>query len=129
MKKTTLPKKKIPDVIETKEQRHLKCELTDTELLSKGNELANKMDQIAALEDTKKAYVTQLKAQTDELTAQTKVLQGAVRNKWEFRMVECIHRMFRKSCVVTVVRQDTEQKIVDRKMTMDERQSNLFQDE
>ena len=117
MEKTKSPKKKTKTTIVTKEQRYLKCDLSDEELLTKGTDLANKLDRITALEDTKKAHAAQLKAQIEELTAQVKVLHGAVRNKWEFRNVDCKHELIHKTAKVKVTRIDTGAVIVDRKMT------------
>jgi len=115
-----------PNVKTFKHTQRLKCLLTDAELLEKGEELARTLDEVVSLEDEKKAITEQFKSKITELESRSSVLRSPVRNKYDFRPVDCIQTMDNNEGTSKTVRLDTGDIVEERKLTYDERQGNLF---
>lgn len=117
--------KVTPKTKTTNEQRMLKCMLTEPELLEAGANLAAKLDDLktcqAELDSVKKGY----KAKEAEIEAQITTLQITVRNKYELRSVECENVQDFVSLECYVVRKDTGEELLRRKLTSEEKQSKL----
>jgi len=113
----------------TKHTRSLKVQLTDKDVLGVAEELSKVLDEIKAIDEEKKAVVANLKSRTEEKEARCSTLQSLVRNKWEYRPVDCEETMDNNTGKVTTRRLDTDEVIEERDMTYDERQSKLFDDE
>ena len=108
-----------------KHTRTLKCNLTDAELLEKAAALTRTIDEQISLENEKKAIVASFKAKIDQATAAVADLNNIVRNKCDYRAVDCEETRDAAKGTVVVVRLDTSELIVERKMTQDERQGSL----
>ena len=78
------------DKIKTTTERHLlKCQLTQDQLLARGNKLAHILDDLTKLADEKKAVSEQHKAQEAKLQAEITVLQQEIRNCYVMEYIEC----------------------------------------
>lgn len=124
-----MAEKKQDKIKESKFTKRLKVGLTTPELLQAGEDLAKTLDEICDIEDEKKAIVENFKAKLTELEAQATQFQQKVRNKWEYQPVDCIETMNNTNGTVTKKRLDTNEVIEERKMTYDERQSKLWDEE
>jgi hypothetical protein len=121
-KKTEKPEEQVKT---TRETHTLKCSLTDKELLSHGEDLATALDNLRKSEDEKKSVVESFKAQQARLEADIAAKQLLVRNKWEFRKVDCNLVMNYSTQTATLIRLDTDEVVNERKMTHDELQLDL----
>jgi hypothetical protein len=109
----------------TKEQRSLRCLLTQEELLAAGEKLAELLDNLRRAESERESVSKQYKAREAELAAQIESQQLLVRNKSGYRMVDCVNVLDYTDAKCLVTRTDTGEIIVDRKLTEDEKQSTL----
>ncbi len=109
----------------TKEKRSLRCQLTQEELLAAGEKLAELLDNLRRAESERESVVKQYKAKEAELAAQIESQQLLVRNKSEIRTVDCVNVLDYTDVKCIVTRLDTDEIIVDRKLTEDEKQSTL----
>lgn len=70
-------------------KRHLKCELTDAEILASGRELADKQAELAALENEKKRITSDFGAKIKSKEIDVSILTRRVQSGYEFRDVDC----------------------------------------
>ena len=118
-------KTKEPVVKTIKHTQTLKCELTEEELRTAGQELARNLDEIEALNDGLKEVKADYKAQIENKEASAKIQRNKVRNKYDYRGVTCTKTMNYKAGSVIITRDDTDSVIVSRKMTPEERQQKM----
>lgn len=118
--KKVIPPVKVLEITET-----LKCQLTETEVLAAGQELAEKLQQHHTLEGEKKAVTGQFAAQIKEVDAKVEQKRNLVQNKFEFRPVKCSETHDYKEGTVVVLRLDTSEVVSKRAMTQDERQGKF----
>lgn len=109
----------------TKETRHLKCELTQEEILAAGDALATAIDNAHKLQDEKKAVVDSFKAKEAAIEAEITTQQLLVRNKHDYRMVDCDNVLDYETLEYYVIRLDTGKEVTRRKMTEEEKQTTL----
>jgi len=109
--------------------KNLKVELTYDELLAAGEELAKSLDIINDLDTELESIKKNFKSKITEETARVEQNQGKVRNKWDYREVDCEETTDKKTKTVKTVRLDTAEVIDSRKMTYNELQGKLFADD
>lgn len=123
-KKNTTPK------IATKQQtEYLKCVLTAEEVAVAANDLAKLLDDTQALEDQLASVKADFKAKIEKCEADTRVKQRLVRDKCDYRQVECDVEYNYSTLMVKITRKDTNEVIEDRKMTLGEKQMTMDFDE
>ena len=122
-------KKKEEKISTSKEFHNLKVSLTEDELLQAGEDLANAIDEVNKLEDEKKALVEDFKARIAVHEATIAVKQRLVRNKNEYRNVECELTLNYTAQKAKLVRLDTKEVVSEREMTMEEKQMQMFDNE
>ncbi len=100
--------------------------LTEAELLEAGSNLAQALADEAALEQEKAQMASSYAAKIKEASGKIDNLRMLVKNKSDMRKVDCVEVMDNSSGLVFVVRMDTKEIIRERKMTSDERQSEII---
>lgn len=103
----------------------LPCELTNNELLERGNEMAHVEQDIAAEEKKQKSLKTELKARMDTLISQRSDLANRIANRQELRDIRVRIEIDYNAGKWMKTRLDTGQVIKSREITEDERQLNL----
>ena len=109
----------------THERHHLKCQLTQEELLERGDQMAHALDELNRLADEKKALGEELKAKEAKTQAEITVLQQLVRNKYDRRLVDCNLVINYTTQKALLVRLDTEETIEERDLTEEEKQMDM----
>jgi hypothetical protein len=122
-------KKDEPSVKTTSEHRLLKYILTDEEVRVAGDTLARNLDELEVLDDKLKEIKADFKAQIEAKEAAAKVQRNLVRNKYDYRNIPCTMVLNYTEGTVVVMRNDTEQIVIDRKMSMEEKQMDMGFDE
>ena len=121
-----MAKKEVKEDVKTVPfETSLKCELTESELLTKGASMADAQEQLANFENEAKTVAGQFKAKIDEQKARLASLASTVRSKAEYRAVKCRRNMFYDTGMVQEVRLDTMEIITTREMTENEKQLQL----
>lgn len=108
------------------EARELRCPLSDSELQERGEQMAEKLAEIDKLEASFELVRKQHNAQVKEIEGDLHAVAIEVREKSEFRQVECVTRIDLEAKVVEVIREDTGEIIKSRAATKDELQGKLF---
>lgn len=103
----------------------LKCELTDKEHTEAAVALAEALDDMTAAESEKKSLVEQFKARIEAANAEAVRLTGLVRNRYEFRDIQCEEVKNFQTGQLTVTREDTSEIVKERELTMEEKQRPL----
>jgi len=116
----------VPEVKKHTFTKSLKVQLTNDEILSAAESLAKTLDELGSLEDDKKSLVESFKAKITEAEARTTQYKAKVRDKYEWRPVDCEETMDPAAGTVVVKRLDTDEVIEERSMTYEERQGQLF---
>lgn len=106
-------------------KRHLRCALTQEELIERGQKLTYHMAEVQAAENDLASFKSQSKSRIDAATAEVRKYQQQVAEQAEWRDVECEDRMDFDSKTVTSIRLDTGEIIGTRRMTEDELQGTL----
>ena len=104
----------------------LKCVLSQEELLKTGTELARALDEQVELEEELQSIKDSFKGKLTTAGARITSLKSIVRDKCDYRKVDCEQVFDNKTGTVTETRKDTGEVIETRKMTADERQSKMF---
>ena len=121
-----MAKKEVKEDVKTVPfETSLKCELTESELLTKGASMADAQEQLANFENEAKTVAGQFKAKIDEQKARLASLASTVRSKAEYRAVKRRRNMFYDTGMVQEVRLDTMEIITTREMTENEKQLQL----
>lgn len=106
----------------------LRVSLTQDELLDTADELAQALIDIEKanneLESIKSSYKSKLK----ELEGRMEQLRGRIRDKFDIRKVDCVEMLNNTTGQATKVRMDTEEVCEERKMTANERQGTLWEE-
>ncbi len=112
--------------IATKEQtEYLKCALTAKEVAVAANDLAKLLDDIHALEDQLVSIKADFKAKLEKCEADIRVSQRLVRDKYEYRNVECDVEYNYLTLMVKITRKDTAEIVEERKMSLAEKQMTM----
>jgi len=116
--------------IATKEQtEYLKCALTAKEVAVAANDLAKLLDDSQALDDQLVSVKADFKAKLEKCEAGIRVSQRLVRDKYEYRNVDCEVEYNYSTLMVKITRKDTSEIVEDRKMTLGEKQMTIDFDE
>lgn len=108
------------------EVRRIPVDLSDKELLEKGNELADILQKIECEEANTELIKADIKARMSALEAQRANVVLLITSKKELRDVRCSIVVDRKNKgMVKIVRNDNGQVVGTREMTGDERQRSL----
>ncbi len=102
-----------------------KVQLTDEEIRDAGESLAKLTDDIDEKEAAKKAVTSQFKAELDGMTADARKQASLVRNKYEYRLVDCSEAFDYDHSEVSTYRDDTGELLRKRTMTTEEKQAEL----
>ena len=124
--------KKEPKEVTKKVRKYstnLKVQLTDNEIIEAASAMAKSMDIVKSLEADLASLKSNFKAKIAEETARLEQYQGKVRNKSDYREVDCEETKDKKTKKITTVRLDTGEVIEDRNMTYNELQGKLFEDD
>ena len=109
-----------------KETKPLPCQLTEKEIGTCGREAARAYSAHVRIEGELKSVKSEYKAKLDEQKALIAKFSGRVESGTETRDVECIEVKNWTEATVIVTRSDTKEKIEDRPMREDEKQTELF---
>lgn len=107
------------------EQQFLKCVLTEEEVAQAAGELAREVENLKELEEALGSIKAEFKGKTEKAEANISIKARLVRDKHEYRNVECDVTYDYSACDVTVTRKDTGEIIETRKMTYNERQTTM----
>ena len=115
--------KKKSRISEQTVKTHLKCKLSVEEVAEASENTARLVQEKAVQEADKKSAMAGFKARIDAAEAGIVSESNKVRDKYEYRDVECtVTRDYEKK-TIKKVRSDTEETIEDRKMTLGEKNS------
>ena len=117
--------KEKPRTKTTKEVRILKCLLTQEEILQAGDDLATALDNLKQVQAEKDSVSKTFKAKEAELEANITAKQVLVRNKYDYRKVDCNNILDYETTECFVIRTDTNEEIIRRAMSEDEKQTTL----
>lgn len=121
-----MPKKK-DKVRETEVTENLKCVLTEDEVKSEGEHLARLIQDKAGLENDLKSVKASFKAKIEAAEAGIISASNKVRDKYEYRNVDCIKHQNFSTGMMHMVRTDTDEMFDDHKMSVREKQDeDLF---
>lgn len=107
----------------------LKVRLTDVEILEYADQMARAIDNLTQLEEEKKAVADSYKAKVTEAEATVQRITNLVRNKYDYRPVDCEQTMDNNTGTAKTIRLDTGELIEDRMLTYNERQGSLFEED
>lgn len=124
-KKAAAKKKPVRKPRVEKFCQQLKCELTIEEKLQVAETLADMQREIERLESEKKEFTTSIKAKIETAKAQAMEAGEQFRTGHEFRRVDCTRMFNWKTGTVIEIRKDTNETLVNRKMTNEEDQVKL----
>lgn len=113
---------KIKTITET---RSLKCDLTEEELLQAGEDLAKAIDEARTLEEQRKSVNEDFKAKIAAEEAEITIKQRLVRNKNEFRNVQCELTLNYTTQKAVSIRTDTKEVVQERYMSYEEKQMKI----
>ena len=102
-----------------------KVQLTEEEVREAAEKLAKLTDDIEGKEADKKSVASQYKADIDRLTGDARASAALVRNKYEYRQVECREEFDYDHFTVSVMRLDTGETVRTRALTTAEKQAEL----
>ena len=117
--------KEKPRTKTTKEVRILKCLLTQEEILQAGDDLATALDNLKQVQAEKDSVSKTFKAKEAELEANITAKQVLVRNKYDYRKVDCDNILDYETTECYVIRTDTNEEVIRRAMSEDEKQTTL----
>lgn len=116
--------KRAPEVRQS--TRHLKCELSDAELLESGKALADRSAELVALENEKTRIMSDFGARIKGREADISILTNRIQSRYEFRDVLCEEWLDDpKPGKKTVRRTDTQEVVAIEDMTASEMQREL----
>jgi hypothetical protein len=118
--------KATPNIKKFQHSETLKCVLDNEELLRTGSELARALDESTALESELQSIKDSFKGKITTVDAKVSSLKAIVRDKCDYRKVDCEEIFDNDAGIVTKTRLDTGEIIDKRKMTAKERQSKMF---
>ena len=102
-----------------------KYQFSKIELIEIAEILARKLSEAETKEAEKKDVASQFATQIKTLQNEMSALAACVRNKYEYRGIECDVLLDYKNNAVNYVRQDTGETVRTRVMTATERQEEL----
>ena len=112
-------------VITKQVREFLKCELSINEVATAANDLARLLDDKTAIEEELQSIKASFKAKLEKCDADIRMKQRFVRDKFEYRQVECDIRYDQGKSNVITVRKDTGEVTETRDMTQEEKQMKM----
>ncbi len=120
-------KKKKDKIRETEVTENLKCVLSEDEVKQAGETMARLVQDKGRLEGDLKSIKASFKAKLEAAEAGIIDAGNKVRDKYEYRDVDCVKHQNFSTGVLKMVRTDTGRVFEDRKMSVREKQEeNLF---
>jgi hypothetical protein len=107
-------------------KRNLPCKLTDTEVQTKGTELAKAFKEIEAEEEHQKSVRSDMKAKLDGMNLSASNLSTQITERIEYRDVDVDFVLDETEQVVKTVRSDTGETVDVRQATQDELQADFL---
>ena len=118
-------KKMESKIITKQQQEYLKCILTEEEVAQAANELAREVSTLKELDEALNSIKAEFKGKIEKSEANIGIKARLVRDKHEYRNVECdVFHNF-TDCTITIIRKDTGETVETRKMTFAEKQITL----
>ena len=108
------------------EIRSLSCPLSDEDYKLRAHKLASALQKKMEVEAHKKAVAERYNSEIKSLDEEVGDLTAVVKNKCEFRPVECVWKEDHKTSMMRLIRIDTGTEIDSRAMTAAEKQVKLF---
>lgn len=109
-----------PKILTTNEDKTLRVPLTDKELLEAGQKVADALQSLAGLEGEMQSFKEQMNGKVAEAEGKVQRYSALVRQKYEYRDVNCeVVKNYAKK-LYTVTRLDTGEVVESRNMTNDE---------
>ena len=105
--------------------QHLKVTLTDEQKKGYSEEIAQAVEEVAEGQNELKFVSTEIKARIQTSEAKLKELANKIRAGYEMKPVECLQTMDFSNGTVKIVRLDTDEIVLERAMTVEERQPEL----
>ncbi len=125
-----LKKAKKSDVIKSfVETDTLRVKLTTDEILAAGDALAEALSQSFEFEAELDEFKKHIKGKLAELENKIDASRKKVHDKWEYRKVDTVEVKNNTVGNVIKIRMDTSEIFDERKMTADERQGSLWDEE
>lgn len=115
----------IREPVETRETRLLKCVLTADEIEQRTENLIAAIDRHKAARADGKSAAAQYKSLMETAEADTDRLTNVVRDRTEYRQIQCVTTSDWETLRVITVREDTGEIVEERDMRQDERQMPL----
>lgn len=106
--------------------RILPCELSDIELIAKGEDLAAELTALEEAEAEAKADAQKHKETQAGIKDKIRKLRKAIEERSEDREVPCEERIVRERGVAQVYRLDTGEMVSERKLELDDVQADIF---
>lgn len=108
-----------------KHTRQLRVDLTDDELISAGQEMADAEQSIGVFEKEAKSYAQNFSSKINTAKAVRSEKSQLLTNKYELRSVECLETIDFEKGVAATVRTDTGEELSTRNLSEDEKQREL----
>lgn len=122
---TKVDTKKQAKTVTKLQQEYLKCVLTEEEVAQAANELAREVASLKELDEALISIKSEFKGKMEKSEANISVKARLVRDKHEYRNVECDVIYNYTDCTVTITRKDTGEAVETRKMTFAEKQTTM----
>ena len=106
-----------PKIVEKRETRSLKVDLTPEEIMQAATKAADAQQTIVELEAELQGQKENIKGRTTLAEAELSRNSMLVRQKYDFRKVECRVIRYYSQRLLRVIRTDTDQTIEERTMT------------
>jgi hypothetical protein len=114
--------KKKEDFVTVREE--VPVTLTQAEIVEKAEELSRSLSNYDAIDEERKAVANDYKEKLKELDGKIEQLAQMIREKREFREMEC-HALAKKDGTLEIFHPETGERIHARMMTEEERQLEL----
>ncbi len=118
--------KRFPEAKTDKTSMDLPCDLTQEELVKRGEALSSLISDHTLLESRAKEVSKEFKDKVSSIALTIREVSHVIANKRETRKVQCMKTWDYKRGVVEIHRNDTGELVSSRSMTPEERQGNLF---
>lgn len=119
-------KKEKKEKIATKQQtEYLRCALTEEEVALAADNLAKLLDDSQALESQLASVKADFKAKLEKCEADIRIKQRLVRDKYEYRNVDCDVEHNYSTLMIKITRKDTNEITEERTMSFAEKQMKL----
>lgn len=126
-KKDATKKSAGPKTTGRRVELDLPCRLNQTEILSKGDEVAKLHGKLGELRIKKKLANDEMTGEIKATEAALSTLVGQIATRSEKRSVPCVEEIVERDGIVQTRRLDTKQIVLTRTMTGADRQPGLFE--